>query len=222
MNRQFLSAAFRSHPIALRLPRSFEHGPMSADLSRMPEAWWHKHLGPYHDGNWEGISLWSPGGDRAEQRSRGAAYGPSDALLQSPALQRVIDSLPGKRSRIRLMRLKPGGQIFRHSDPLTDIDPTLLRLHVPIVTNPDVDFRVNDCRITMLPGELWNVDVRFPHEVHNRGTTVRVHLVIDLLRSPALEALMQKGESMGHGRLTSYFAKQLIPLRLRARLGIGN
>jgi hypothetical protein len=220
--RQFVAEAFSLHPIAVRLPLSFDPLPLAQDLSRIPETWWQKHLGPYHDGNWEAVSLWAPGGDRAQQRSRGGTFAPTDALLQSPALQQTIEALPGTRNRIRLMRLRPGGEIFRHSDPMSDIDPTLVRLHIPIVTNPDVDFRVNDQRIVMSPGELWNIDVRFPHQVRNGGETVRVHLVADLLRSDALDELLAGGTSMGEGRLTGYFARHLIPRRIRVRLGLGN
>lgn len=213
---------FNRHSIALKLPLRFDPEPLQADLARIPEEWWARHLGPYHDGNWEAVALWAPGGSRSEQRSRGAAFSTTDALSQSPGFQKVIDAMPGTRSRIRLMRLRPGGAIFRHSDPMEDIDPNLVRLHLPIVTNPEVDFRVDDRRIVMLPGEVWHVDVRFPHEVYNRGANMRVHLVMDLLRSPELDALLGGGESMGEGRLTWYFAKQMIPRRVRVRLGLGN
>jgi len=213
---------FNRHSIALKLPLRFDQEPLRQDLAGIPEEWWGRHLGPYHDGNWEAVALWAPGGSRSEQRSRGAAFAATDALTQSPGFRQVIDSMPGRRSRIRLMRLRPGGAIFRHSDPMEDIDPNLVRLHLPIVTNPEVDFRVNDRRIVMLPGEVWHVDVRFPHEVYNRGDSMRVHLVMDLLRTPELDAILTRGESMGEGRLTWYFAKQMIPRRVRVRMGLGN
>ena len=49
--------------VALRLPLSFDPDRLVADLDRMEPRWWHAHLGPYHDGNWEAIALWAPNGD---------------------------------------------------------------------------------------------------------------------------------------------------------------
>jgi Aspartyl/Asparaginyl beta-hydroxylase len=217
-----MSQMFARHSIAVRLPLRFEPEPLQRDLAAIPEEWWGRHLGPYHDGNWESVALWAPGGSRSEQKSRGAAFAATEALAQSPGIREVVEAMPGTRSRIRLMRLRPGGAIFRHSDPMEDIDPNLVRLHLPIATNPAVDFRVDDRRIVMLPGELWHVDVRFPHEVRNGGDSMRVHLVMDLIRCSELEAILAAGESMGEGRLTWYFAKQKIPRRVRVRLGLGN
>ena len=217
-----MSQMFSHHSIALRLPVAFEAGPLQRDLDGIPEDWWGRHLGPYHDGNWEAVALWAPGGSHSEQRSRGGRFEATDALKQSPAFRAVLDAMPADRSRVRLMRLRPGGAIFRHSDPMEDIDPRLVRLHVPIVTNPNVEFLVNDRRVVMLPGEVWHVDVRFPHEVYNRGDSMRVHLVMDLLRSPDLEAMIARGASVGEGRLTWYFARQMIPRAVRVRLGLGN
>jgi hypothetical protein len=217
-----LADFFRTHPIALRLPMEFDPAPLREEVTRLPEPWWQAHLGPYHNGGWESVSLWAPGGERANQMSRGSAFAATEALLGSPALADVVGRLPGTRNRIRLMRLRPGGAIFRHSDPVEDIDGRLVRLHVPILSNERVRFLVADRRLPMRPGEVWHVDVRFPHEVANEGETMRVHLVADLLRSPELEALLSRGEPAGRGYLTGYLATQMIPRRVRARLGIGN
>src|SRR5712691_1372317 len=174
---------FSRYPIAVRLPKSFEIGLPREEVNKLPETWWQQHQGPYHNGGWETISLWAPGGDRGNQRSFGASFAATEALSASPNLKKIIDSLPGEKNRIRLMRLRPGGVIERHSDPMKDINPSLVRLHMPIDTNPKVDFRVAGRKIIMLPGEVWLIDVRFPHEVRNEGDTMRVHLVADLLRS---------------------------------------
>jgi quercetin dioxygenase-like cupin family protein len=212
----------RRHPVAVQLPLRFEAEPLRHDVSSLPESWWHRHLGPYHNGGWEVVSLWAPGGDFRNQTTIGAPFAATEALERSPALQRAIDEIPGTKNRIRLMRLRPGGEIRRHSDPLSELDPNLVRLHVPVTTNPSVDFRVNDRRLTMHPGTLWHVDVRFPHAVRNDGTEPRVHLVLDVLRSSELDALFAAGEEIARGRLTFYFAKHLLPRRLLLRLGWAN
>lgn len=217
-----LRQAFVRHPIARRLSPRFDAEALSGDLASIDEGWWRPHLGPYHDGGWESVSLWAPRGDLFEQRSTGGALTSTAALERCPQLRAALDTLPGRRSRARLMRLRPGAHIFRHSDPLEQIAQDLLRIHVPVVTNPDVEFRVNGHRIEMRPGEVWNVDVRFPHEVANRGREHRVHLIVDVLPGTGLRELLEGSEVAASGWLTLYFLKHSLPQGLIRRLRIGN
>jgi len=208
--------------VALRLPALFDAGRLAQDLGRMDESWWETHLSDYHDGNWDSISLRAPGGSRSNQVSFGAEFAPTEALARCDYLPEVIESLPGEKNRVRFLRLRPGGEIFPHSDPMHLIDPALVRLHVPVSTNPAVDFRVNGVVLRMLPGETWYVDVRFRHCVKNNGPTDRVHLVLDIVGNAELRALMSAAESRGKGYLTGYFLKHALPRRVVRRLGLGN
>lgn len=217
-----LRDAVRRHPIARRLEPRFDAGALAADVAKFGDPWWHPHAGPYHDGAWESVSLWAPRGDAFEQRSVGGAFAATPALAMAPAIRAVLDRFPCERNRIRLMRLRPGGRILRHSDPLHTIDPRLVRLHVPIVTSDAVFFLVNDVRVEMRPGEAWHVDVRFPHAVENRGSALRVHLVMDLVRNAALEELLSAGAPAGFGRLVGYYAAHSLPSSLRRALHVGN
>jgi quercetin dioxygenase-like cupin family protein len=212
----------RRYATATRLAPRFDVGELARSLERIPAERWRAHLGPYHDGGWEAVSLWAPGGDANNQTSRGGGFAATEVLARVPEFRAVIDAIPGSKNRVRLMRLRAGAEIFRHSDPMSQIDSSLLRLHVPITTNPDVDFRVNDRRIRMRPGELWHIDVRFPHQVANRGPEARVHLVVDTYRNPELDRLLAAGEKEQRAHLTGYFLKHLLPARLLLRLGWAN
>jgi hypothetical protein len=56
------------------------------------------------------------------------------------------------------------------------------RIHVPLVTNPDVEFRVGTERVNMKVGKAYEIDnANKIHAVVNNGSRDRVHLVIDLL-----------------------------------------
>src|SRR5262245_62801597 len=217
-----LRQALVRHPIARRLPQSFDAQGLREDLSSVEEGWWRAHLGPYHNGGWESVSLWSPRGDLFEQRSTGGTLSGTPALPRCPRLRSALDSLPGERNRARLMRLRPGARIFRHSDPLERIARDLLRIHIPVTTSPDVTFRVNGRRIEMRPGEVWNIDVRFPHEVWNLGQEHRIHLVVDVRPAPELIALVSRSEVVARGWLTLYFLKHSLPRGVVRRLAIGN
>ena len=112
------SAAFRPHHIARRLPLRFDPENLRRDLEAIDAAWWGTHQGPYHDGGWQSVSLWAPGGDREEQRSFGAPFAATEALERCPHFAEVMATFACEKSRVRLMRLQPGGRILRHSDPV--------------------------------------------------------------------------------------------------------
>src|ERR1700694_4002932 len=108
--------------------------------------------------------------------------------VQLPEFEPLIDAITGRKHRIRLMRLKPGGgEIYKHTD-IQDTDAgigegKLMRIHIPIITSKYVKFECWDLRGVsqtshMGPGEAWYMDVRKPHRVENYGTTDRIHLVI--------------------------------------------
>ena len=208
---------FRQYPIARRLSPHFHADRLAHDLSRIDETWWGVHEGPYHDGAWEAVALWAPRGDRREQRSFGGEFAATEALALCPYLAEVIDGVPGQKNRVRLMRLRPGGHILRHSDPIHQIDESLVRLHVPVRTNDDVQFLVNDVRVRMDVGELWHVDVRFPHEVKNGGSSPRIHLVMDVLRNAPLDALLDIAEPVGTGSLREYLSAAIAESRASDR-----
>lgn len=218
--REALRNGLRRHPIARRLELSFDPARLAADLARVHESWWSVHAGPYHDGAWESVALWAPRGDLREQTSKGGAFAATPALSFCPYFQEVLDRFPAERNRVRLMRLRPGGRILRHSDPLHTIAKDLVRLHVPVVTNPDVRFTVDDRRVPLAVGETWLVDVRFPHEVANEGAMDRVHLVLDLIPSGELTALIDRASVLAEGRLAGYYAKHLLGRRVQRALGI--
>jgi hypothetical protein len=77
------------------------------------------------------------------------------------------------------MRLTPGSVIKEHVDTDLSFEDGTVRLHVPVVTNDAVDFRLNGTRVVMEAGSCWYLRLSEPHSVANRGSEDRVHLVID-------------------------------------------
>jgi hypothetical protein len=53
------------------------------------------------------------------------------------------------------------------------------RIHIPVVTNDDVEFYLNGSRVVLTAGSAWYLRLSDPHKVYNRGNAERVHLVID-------------------------------------------
>ena len=87
------------------------------------------------------------------------------------------------------MRLGPGASVKEHVDPDLDVAQGAVRFHIPIATNPHVRFVLNGRRVVMEPGSVWYLRLSDPHSVANDGATERVHLVVDALVNPWVEAL---------------------------------
>jgi aspartyl/asparaginyl beta-hydroxylase (cupin superfamily) len=69
-----------------------------------------------------------------------------------------------------------------------------VRLHLPIVTHPDVEFFVNGTRMHLGPGEVWSLDTSYPHRVANNSTIWRVHLIVDLELNDQIRRLLPKAD----------------------------
>jgi hypothetical protein len=54
-----------------------------------------------------------------------------------------------------------------------------VRIHIPVITNPDVIFYCGEEQINMKAGESWIFNAWCRHRVFNGGDKDRVHLVID-------------------------------------------
>lgn len=101
----------------------------------------------------------------------------------------VVDAIPGKKQRVRFMRLsKNSGELTRHAD-ITDReagvrDNMISRLHIPILTPKSCKFSAWSPRGEQIEWhwdelDLHYLDMRKPHRVINPGDFDRIHLVID-------------------------------------------
>jgi hypothetical protein len=86
--------------------------------------------------------------------------------------------------------LPPGGVIESHFDFDTNFQFGLVRLHLPLQTNPQVEFLLAGLRLDMKVGELWYADFSKPHQVTNKGGEARIHAVLDVEVDDALLAAM--------------------------------
>jgi hypothetical protein len=118
-----------------------------------------------------------------------------------PYIGHILNMLPAKKERVRLMKLEPdGGVLDRHTDQtdryLGTEDGDIIRLHIPIFTNDDVffsswDWDGNEVTAQMREGELWYLDIRKPHRATNGGRTERVHLVIDVVANNNIRGMIE-------------------------------
>lgn len=79
-----------------------------------------------------------------------------------------------------MTRLCSGAEIKKHKDvgPITKVTK---RIHVPIITNKDCIFTIQDKSMNLKQGEIWLIDnTNMYHSVANNGDNDRVHLIIDV------------------------------------------
>lgn len=116
------------------------------------------------------------------------------ALNASRYLSSVVDSFAAhsRVTLVRLLRLAPGGLIEEHTDPTLglQIEKSVIRLTIPILTNEAVDFFLNGVPVPMNPGECWYLKLTDPHRVINAGTTERISMTIDMVPNDWLRTLL--------------------------------
>lgn len=80
--------------------------------------------------------------------------------------------------RVMLARMAAGGVIQPHRDA----NPAAKwphKIHVPIISNDSVIFRVDGAQYCLPEGEAVEVNNMGVHSVENRGTTDRIHLIFE-------------------------------------------
>jgi hypothetical protein len=98
---------------------------------------------------------------------------------------------------VRLLGLAPGSFIREHFDNALEYDDSQIRLHIPIETSTRAEFHVLGERLLPEEGGCYYVDVNLPHRVANRGTTERVHLVIDAAVNEWVHAISRQCRAEG-------------------------
>lgn len=171
----------------LKFPVQFDEQRLKEDLSKAMEGEWvpHFNTGGY-TGNWNAVSLYAKGGD---QRNIFAHPTDNSAISETPLMKacayfrEVLAFFKFPILSVRLLRLEAGAEIKPHTDHELGYEDGQFRLHIPIVTNPEIEFILDGEKLVMLPGECWYTNVNLVHSVANRGTEDRVHLVIDGVRN---------------------------------------
>ena len=122
-------------------------------------------------------------------------------LDQTPYLRDVLAELNCTYRLARRLVLEPGGEIKEHCDSF--LSNEVVRLHLPIVTHPDVEAYVGGQRCDWREGELWYGNFTLPHRAVNRSAITRVHLVLDVIVDATLLDLFPPGDKPEHLRSRS-------------------
>lgn len=179
----------------LRLPFTCDLDALRADLAAVAPQGWHPHFNrQYYAGDWSGIAL------RAQAHGRSPLYADPSCgeFLDTEELRRCryvpqfLAQLECEIESVRFLKLAAGAEIREHRDAGLRFEDGVLRLHVPVHTNADVEFVLGGEAVRLAEGECWYLNFDLPHRIVNRGAGDRVHLVIDARVNAWVETLFSR------------------------------
>lgn len=186
-----------SFPSSLRLALEFDAEALARDAAALAE--WERHFntGTY-DGDWSGVAFRSTGGiiTLLGDPNAPGEFKDTEALARSQNVRAAIEQFACDMNSVRFLRLGVGANIREHRDYGLGLEESgEARIHIPVVTDPLVEFVLDDRRIDMQPGECWYLDVNKHHSVYNGSPRPRIHLVIDAIANDWLYARLRDAEA---------------------------
>jgi hypothetical protein len=187
-----------SHPF-YRFPFRFDVERLRHEVEAIPEHCWREH----HEG-FEGnsaLTLITTNGtdnDGVDPPMR-----PTEHLLRSPYILQIMERFRTLMGRARLMRLAPRAGVPPHID-IQYYWRARARVHIPVVTHPDIKFRCGSEIVHMGAGEAWTFDNWRTHQVVNDTDVRRVHLTFDTFGSHAFWSMARPHREGAQSMLIPY------------------
>ncbi|MFE7315953.1 aspartyl/asparaginyl beta-hydroxylase domain-containing protein [Streptomyces sp. NPDC057555] len=183
-------------PDAVRLPGDFDPERLAEDLRSLQQSNWRPQqlytdsgLGSIAPFDWKVLPLRSVAGapDRTDPGGAGLAeFADTRHLAHAPYLAEILRGIPAPLRSVRLMALGPGAATRVHAETKYGFPWGTVRLHIPLTTSPGAELLFGDDVYQWQPGTFWFGHFGRPHKVHNTGTGMRVHMVLDCLVTPEL------------------------------------
>ncbi|RYU83249.1 aspartyl/asparaginyl beta-hydroxylase domain-containing protein [Hymenobacter persicinus] len=171
----------------IRFDQQFDAARLQQELTQLEAAQWYDHYNRQgYEGSWSTLQLRAPHGRPdnnvaafAGTSAPSLTYQDTPLLAQCPYIREVLDFFRIEKTSVRLMKLEAGAVIKPHHDHDLNFEQGEVRLHVPVTTNPQLKFYLEQERLVMQEGSCWYLNLARQHSVRNDGPTDRVHLVID-------------------------------------------
>lgn len=154
---------------------------------------WEAHFNTLHyEGSWTGLPLRSVGGRDGiiPGLTKDDIFEDHPNMDLFPAVKSLLNSFDCSVTSVRLLNLAAGAVIKPHCDNELCFEQGEMRLHIPVITNPQVEFFVHGQQLEMQVGECWYINANLRHHVINGGATDRIHLVIDCKVNKWLQQMM--------------------------------
>ncbi|WP_167856269.1 aspartyl/asparaginyl beta-hydroxylase domain-containing protein [Hymenobacter metallicola] len=171
----------------IQFDQQFDAARLQQEVAQLATTLWQAHYnrGGY-EGSWQTLQLRALHGLPTNNAANHPGWLPgaelfhdTPLLAQCPYTKEVLDFFQIEKTAVRFMQLAPGAVIKPHRDPDLNFEQGEVRLHIPVLTNPQLQFYLEEERLVMEEGSCWYLNLSRPHHVKNEGRTARVHLVID-------------------------------------------
>ncbi|MDX6711200.1 MAG: hypothetical protein QOH96_2216 [Blastocatellia bacterium] len=166
----------------IKLKATFNTDLLKCDVANLNDDDWVRHFNTqYYTGMWAVVPLRSVGGSskRIYPDPTSDDFCDTEILNRCPGVKAVLQFFQCELRTVRFLKLTAGSSILEHSDNSLAHEDGMVRFHIPVITNPDVEFYLNRERVNMVEGECWYLDFNLPHYVDNHSTEDRIHLVVD-------------------------------------------
>ncbi|WP_289662537.1 aspartyl/asparaginyl beta-hydroxylase domain-containing protein [Flavobacterium panacagri] len=182
------------NPSSCQLPISFSIEKLQNDLVTCETNLWTPHFNiNRYEGKWTSVSLRSQSGLETDILSFPDKEYKNTPLLDSCSyFKEIMDWFKCEKEAVRLLRLGPQSEIKEHVDNDTSYEDGFFRIHIPIITNSEVYFYVDQKIVPMKMGECWYANFQLPHSVQNKSTEPRIHLTLDCIRNDWSDELFSK------------------------------
>lgn len=167
----------------LKFPFSFDTARLKNDVQKFSTEDWIPHFNTqYYEGDWSGVALRAAKGAHVQLYSDPntiEGFVDTDMMARCSYIHTVLNTFECEFTSVRFLKLRVGSQILRHRDYQLGFEDGEIRIHIPVLTNPQVEFILDDKKIDMKEGEAWYLNFNLYHSVRNNGITDRIHLVMD-------------------------------------------
>jgi hypothetical protein len=182
-----------------KFPFRFDVDRLRAEVEAIPREAWREH----HEGFAGNSALTLITTNGVDNDDVEPPMQPTEHLLRSPYIMQVMAQFRTLHGRARLMRLAPRSGVPPHVD-IQYYWRQRARVHIPVVTHPDIKFRCGGELVHMAAGEAWTFDNWRMHQVINETETWRVHLTFDTFGSQAFWNLAHPHRAEAPPRVVAY------------------
>ncbi|RVT79585.1 aspartyl/asparaginyl beta-hydroxylase domain-containing protein [Flavobacterium sufflavum] len=185
---------------SIKFPFLFDKEKLVIDTNKVIKRKWIDHYNSNdYSGKWTSIALMSKGGKSSNISafsSSAEEFIPTDILDFCDYFKEILNGFLFEKTAVRLLNLGAGAEVKPHTDHSLGYEDGMFRLHIPIITNSNVEFILDGKRLIMNEGECWYLNANFIHSVKNGGNNDRIHLVIDGIRNEWTDNLFFKEASV--------------------------
>lgn len=180
----------------LKLPLEFDVRRLQIDAMGFAPTAWQPHFNIHnYEGEWSVVPLRAVKGAAVEifpDPNAPDGYIETEMMSRCDYVPEILRAFQCDLQTVRFLKLAAGASIRRHRDYELGLEDGFIRIHIPAMTNDNVDFVLNDEHLAMREGEAWYVNVNFHHSVRNDGATDRIHLVIDCVVNDWVRAFFDR------------------------------